>query len=149
MTRFFFYTTIILLFVLGRPLWREDGSAICSAVCQWSESRRTRNHTLLSRLRLLGSLSVASYDSQGLRWRYSYPPPHGANNMRQYNNWTRRSLCGPSHFKESWRLVLPWILQYNVEFWVPTHHLLKDQGKPRKTLIKLAGRRTFRMQTVF
>jgi hypothetical protein len=25
----------------------------------------------------LGSLSVASYDSWGLRWRYSNPPPHG------------------------------------------------------------------------
>jgi hypothetical protein len=30
--------------------------------------------------------------------------------------------------------------------WVPTQHLLWDQGKPRKTLIELAGRRTFRMQ---
>jgi hypothetical protein len=27
--------------------------------------------------RALCSLSVASYDSQGLRWRYSNPPPHG------------------------------------------------------------------------
>jgi hypothetical protein len=62
---------------VGRPLWREDGSVICSAICQWSESRRTQNSTLLSHLRLLGSLSVASYDSQGLRWKYSYPPPHG------------------------------------------------------------------------
>jgi hypothetical protein len=35
-----------------RPLWREDGSAICSAITQWSESLRTRNHTLLSHLRL-------------------------------------------------------------------------------------------------
>jgi hypothetical protein len=26
--------------------------------------------------------------------------------------------------------------------WVPTQHLLWDQGKPRKTLIELAGRRT-------
>jgi hypothetical protein len=33
--------------------------------------------------------------------------------------------------------------------WVPTQHLLWDQGKPRKTLIELAGRRTFRMQTDF
>jgi hypothetical protein len=33
-------------------LWREDGSAICSVITQWSESRRTRNHTLLSHLRL-------------------------------------------------------------------------------------------------
>jgi hypothetical protein len=31
--------------------------------------------------------------------------------------------------------------------WVPTQHLLWDQGKARKTLIELAGRRTFRMQT--
>jgi hypothetical protein len=27
--------------------------------------------------RALGSLFVASYDSQGLRWKYSNPPPHG------------------------------------------------------------------------
>jgi hypothetical protein len=31
--------------------------------------------------------------------------------------------------------------------WVPTEHLLWDQGKPQKTLIELAGHRTFRMQT--
>jgi hypothetical protein len=30
-----------------------------------------------------------------------------------------------------------------------TQHLLWDQGKPPKTLIELAGRRTFRMQTDF
>jgi hypothetical protein len=30
--------------------------------------------------------------------------------------------------------------------WVPTQHLLWDQGKPRKTLIELAGRRTFRKE---
>jgi hypothetical protein len=62
---------------MGRPLWREDGSVSCSTICQWSKSRRTHNHTLLSRQRLLGSLSVASYDSQGLRWKCSNPPPHG------------------------------------------------------------------------
>jgi hypothetical protein len=79
-TRFFLFTffcrTIALPFVLWRPLWREDGSVICSAMCQWSESQRAHNHTLLSHLRLLGSLSVASYDSQGLRWKHPYPPPH-------------------------------------------------------------------------
>jgi hypothetical protein len=37
---------------VGCPLWREDGSAICSAITQWSESHRTHNHTLLSHLRL-------------------------------------------------------------------------------------------------
>jgi hypothetical protein len=76
-TRFYFFLffcrKIALLFMLGRPLWREDGSVICSAICPWPESRRIHNHTLLSRLRLLGSLSVASYDSQGLQWKYSYP----------------------------------------------------------------------------
>jgi hypothetical protein len=30
----FFCKTVALLFVLGRPLWREDESAICSAICQ-------------------------------------------------------------------------------------------------------------------
>jgi hypothetical protein len=33
--------------------------------------------------------------------------------------------------------------------WVPTQHLIWNQGKPRKTLIELAGRSTFRMQTDF
>jgi hypothetical protein len=37
---------------VGRPLWREDGSAIYSVITQWSESCRTRNHTLLSHPRL-------------------------------------------------------------------------------------------------
>jgi hypothetical protein len=37
---------------VGRPLRRDDGSAACSAITQWSESHRTRNHTLLSHLRL-------------------------------------------------------------------------------------------------
>jgi hypothetical protein len=32
---------------------------------------------------------------------------------------------------------------------VPTQHLLWGQGIPRKTLIELAGRRTFRMQIDF
>jgi hypothetical protein len=73
----FLCRTMALLFVLGRPPRREDGSVICSAICRWSESRRTHNHTLLAHLRLLRSHSVVSYDSQGLRWKYSYPPPHG------------------------------------------------------------------------
>jgi hypothetical protein len=45
------------------PSLTRGRSAIYSAICQWTESRRTHNHTLLSHLRLLGSLSVASYDS--------------------------------------------------------------------------------------
>jgi hypothetical protein len=31
--------------------------------------------------------------------------------------------------------------------WVSTQHSPWEQGKPRKTLIELAGRKTFRMQT--
>jgi hypothetical protein len=41
-----------------------------------TRSLRTNNHTLPSHLSLC-SLFVASYYSQGLRWRYSNPPPHG------------------------------------------------------------------------
>jgi hypothetical protein len=37
---------------VGCPLWGEDGSAVCSVITQWSKSPRTRNHTLLSYLRL-------------------------------------------------------------------------------------------------
>jgi hypothetical protein len=37
---------------IGRPIWREGGSAVCNVITQWSESLRTRNHTLLSHLRL-------------------------------------------------------------------------------------------------
>jgi hypothetical protein len=80
----FFCRTIALIFILGRPLSREDGSVFCSAICQWSESWRTHNHALLSHLRLLGSLSVASYDSQGLWWKYSNPPPHGVGLLLKY-----------------------------------------------------------------
>jgi hypothetical protein len=48
----------------------------CNLQCShWLvRSLRTNNHTLPSHLRLC-SLFVASYDSQGLRWRYSNPPP--------------------------------------------------------------------------
>jgi hypothetical protein len=51
---------------------------VCNLQCnRWLvRSLRTNNHTLPSHLRLC-SLFVASYDSQGLRWRYCNPPPHG------------------------------------------------------------------------
>jgi hypothetical protein len=79
---------------MGRPLWREDESAVCGAIIQWSESRRTRNHILLSHLGLPqpgGSSSrICILQEQGgpvilplrrllklsgLRWRYSNSPP--------------------------------------------------------------------------
>jgi hypothetical protein len=45
-------TITFFLNYVGRPVWREDESAVCSAITQWSESSRTRNHTLLSHPRL-------------------------------------------------------------------------------------------------
>jgi hypothetical protein len=63
------------LVYVGCPLCPEDESAICSVITQWSELLRTRNHTLLSHLRLSQpggpvipsgtALYVVSYDSQG------------------------------------------------------------------------------------
>jgi hypothetical protein len=74
---------------VGRPLWREDRFAVCSAITQWSESRRTltiryspiwdspnlkvqvlifispRNRVAQLYPLELSSLYVASYDSQG------------------------------------------------------------------------------------
>jgi hypothetical protein len=40
---------VVVLFQWG-TLWREDGSAVCSEVTQWSESSRTSNRTLQSHL---------------------------------------------------------------------------------------------------
>jgi hypothetical protein len=68
---------IFIVLHIRLPLWREDRSIVSSAITHWSESHRTRNHTSLFHLRLarnrvaklylwaLGSLFVASYDSQG------------------------------------------------------------------------------------
>jgi hypothetical protein len=51
---------------------------VCSLQCNHSLVRllTPNNHILPSHLRLR-SLFIASYDSQGLRWKYSNPPPHG------------------------------------------------------------------------
>jgi hypothetical protein len=35
-----------------RPLWRENGSVVFSAITHWLETRRTHNHVLLSHQRL-------------------------------------------------------------------------------------------------
>jgi hypothetical protein len=54
-TRVFLFLFLRLTFAWllkwGDPLWREDGSVVCSAVTQWSQSQITYNHTLLSHLR--------------------------------------------------------------------------------------------------
>jgi hypothetical protein len=41
-------------------------------------------------------------------------------------------------------LHVKYVAQHGI--WIPTQHLLWNQGKPRKTLIELTGRRIFRMQ---
>jgi hypothetical protein len=85
---FLLFDTYFLLHI-WRPLWREDGAVVCSALTQWSQSRRSPNDTLLSHLSLpqlagpgpriyisheqdgpvipreQGSLFVATNDSQG------------------------------------------------------------------------------------
>jgi hypothetical protein len=74
---FFFWLTItFILFPMASSLTRKW---VCSLECLHSLARSltTNNHTLSSHPRLC-SLSVASYDSQRLRWKYSNPPPHGS-----------------------------------------------------------------------
>jgi hypothetical protein len=78
MTRFylhpFFRDNYFVVVLAGCPLWWEGVYVTCSAIGNCLGSQRTNNHTLPSHLRLC-SLYVASYDSQGLRWRNSNPPP--------------------------------------------------------------------------
>jgi hypothetical protein len=69
---------------VGCPLWQVDRYIVCTAVKLWSRLLRTLFHTLLSHSSLdqlnpqaLGFLSVTSYDSHGLQWRYSTQLPHG------------------------------------------------------------------------
>jgi hypothetical protein len=86
-----FLSEICGLVSLGRPLWREDGSAICSLITQQSESLRTRNHTLLSHLRLPPTWRA--------RFPYLYPLGTG---------W-------PSYTPEYWATILPHYSKTNVE----------------------------------
>jgi hypothetical protein len=71
----FLFDNYIILLSLTRK-------RVCSLQCNHSLVRAVmpNNHTLPSHLRLC-SLFVASYDSQGLRWRHSNPPPHGEEEM--------------------------------------------------------------------
>jgi hypothetical protein len=79
MIRFYPFLSLVT-FVLFSSCWAPSlrRGWVCSLECLHSlvRSLRTNNHTLPSHLRLC-SLYVASYGSQGLRWRYSNPPPHG------------------------------------------------------------------------
>jgi hypothetical protein len=104
------------LFSVGRPLWLEDVTSICSVIIQWSESLRTRNHTLLSHLRLPqpGVPGSRIYIPQeqggpvipegtgfplrrllrlaGLRWRYSNPPPTWGGQVPVYISFRNRMV---------------------------------------------------------
>jgi hypothetical protein len=92
----FVWQLLLFLFHVGRPLWWVDGSVICSTITYWLESHRTHNHILLSSetIRTWRARSPYLYPagtgwinytsghwvpflSQGLRWTYSNPPPHG------------------------------------------------------------------------
>jgi hypothetical protein len=50
--KFLWMTITFFLLHVRRPLWRENGSVICSPITHMLESRRTHNHILLSHLRL-------------------------------------------------------------------------------------------------
>jgi hypothetical protein len=68
----FLYDICLFFLPVGRPLWREDGSVTCGAIADWSGhwGLITIHHRLIWDC-------VPSYNSQGLRWRYSNPPSHG------------------------------------------------------------------------
>jgi hypothetical protein len=46
--KFLWVTITFFLHHVGRPLWREDGSVMYSAITQWLESSRTHKHVLFS-----------------------------------------------------------------------------------------------------
>jgi hypothetical protein len=89
------------LVAVGHPPWREDGFAICSAIIQWSESRRTRNHTLLSHLRLPqpGGSGYCIYIPQEqvgigfqLFWSWDHVATDVRNNLFNYSSKSTQAL---------------------------------------------------------
>jgi hypothetical protein len=75
---------------------------VCTLQCNHSLVRllKPNNYTLPSHLRLC-SLSVASYDSQELRWKYSNPPPHGV-------SLTTRRTAQTYHSMDCIKVMLVW-----------------------------------------
>jgi hypothetical protein len=106
---YYFLSERCCLISVGRLLSREDGSAVCSVIIQWSESHTTRSHTLLSHLRLHqpdgpGSRICIPQEQDGpvipldtvfllclllrlteLRWNYSDTPQTGGPGPRTYS----------------------------------------------------------------
>jgi hypothetical protein len=77
-------TGIALIFLLLIYSWAEVPqnsrpyfTVSCETPPTWEAKFSPRNKVAQLYPRALGSLSVASYNSRGLRWRYSNPPPHG------------------------------------------------------------------------
>jgi hypothetical protein len=99
-TRYYFLSECFCLkfavfFLWERPLWREEGSAICRVITLWSESLKTRNYTLLSHLRLpeTGGLGSRIYilQEQGASARAGAVPGHWVLMMMSFN----MSTCEP------------------------------------------------------
>jgi hypothetical protein len=79
MTRFYLFSSFVWqLFCCSCRAPSLTRGRVCNLHCnRWLvRTLRTNNHTIPSHQRLR-SLLVAYYDSQGLRWKYSNPPPHG------------------------------------------------------------------------
>jgi hypothetical protein len=79
LTRFYLAFSSDNYFILCSKAPSLTRKRVCSLQCNHSLVRSLMpNHTLLPHLRLC-SFFVTCYDSQGLRWKYSNPPPHGDN----------------------------------------------------------------------
>jgi hypothetical protein len=99
---------------VGRPLWREEGSAICSVMAQWSKSRRNRNHTLLSQLRLLPTWRVRFpyLHPPGTGWP-RYTPRHWVQQHIKFNEMTNKLT--PCSWVVSWLAIL----KFSTYLWIP------------------------------
>jgi hypothetical protein len=115
---------IFCLVSIGRPLWREDGSAVCSVITQWSESLRTRNHILLSHLRLPqpGGPGSRIYIPPGTG-RPSYTPEHwvclAKNRVAHLYPQALGSFFVASYYSQGCGLL--WLLRFvanNCELWI-------------------------------
>jgi hypothetical protein len=115
---------------VGRPLWQEDGSAICSVITQSSESLRTRNHTLLSYLRLpqTGGPGSRIYIPLETGWP-SYTPGNWVSGLQL--SWVDVMTDGQSAYPSWCRAPLwnPWPDFFFPFFW-RTIALLFDLERP-------------------
>jgi hypothetical protein len=82
MTRYLLLSDSYGIVVVGRPLWREDGSVFC--ICCWTSP--AQSFSGLSPLDLATIFYSLFWDFRfrrllrlaGSRWRYSTPPPYGS-----------------------------------------------------------------------